>query len=120
MHLDGWEGSMKVEVRTGRLVLSPTVGILPLTNKTLGQSSPYQLASKSHSLTLPPRDFPGGSLGLAWTANGENGGVCDTHRGQLEVTFQFLYWMETNLNWERHRYVVKLIFLAALLFPVGE
>jgi len=26
------------------------------------------------------QDFPGGSLGLAWTASGENGGVCDTHR----------------------------------------
>ena len=32
-----------------------------------------------------PRDFPGGSLGLAWTASGENGGVCDTHRDQVEV-----------------------------------
>ena len=31
------------------------------------------------------RDFPGGKLGLAWTAVGEDGGVCDTYRLHREV-----------------------------------
>ena len=35
------------------------------------------------------RDFPGGSLGLAWTASGENGGVCDTHRRHVEVAMTY-------------------------------
>ena len=39
------------------------------------------------------RDFPGGSLGLAWTASGENGGVCDTHRAQVEVTFPLIWFL---------------------------
>jgi len=48
-----------------------------------------QLSYIDHSLyclsyLVTFRDFPGGSLGLAWTASGENGGVCDTHRAQVE------------------------------------
>jgi len=37
------------------------------------------------SYLLTFRNFPSGSLGLAWTAVGEDGGVCDRHRPHTEV-----------------------------------
>lgn len=38
------------------------------------------------SYLLTFRNSPGGSLGLAWTAAGSSGGVCDKHRLHTEVT----------------------------------
>lgn len=37
------------------------------------------------SYLLTFRNFPGGSLGLAWTAAGDSGGVCDKYRLHTEV-----------------------------------
>jgi len=62
------------------------------------------------SYLLTFRDFPGGSLGLAWTASGENGGVCDTHRTQVEP-------LAVNVNKSLNTGVVSL---SRNGFPVSE
>jgi len=66
------------------------------------------------SYLLTYRNFPGGSLGLAWTAVESSGGVCDTHRLHTEVPLPNL---EVTVNKSLNTGVVSL---SRNLRPVSE
>jgi len=66
------------------------------------------------SYLLTFRNFPAGSLGLAWTASGDSGGVCDKHRLHTEVP---LPSYEVTVNKSLNTGVVSL---SRNFLPVSE